>query len=102
MMRIVTVLIALFVFAAFLVVDAGAILSLVFSWAISGPPYRWVLLCALLAIVALYVCRPKGLRVSGRARARANRSSRQPGARRPQKSKPQARRQKSIATPSKR
>jgi hypothetical protein len=56
MMRIAVVLVALFVFAALLVVDTGGILGLIFSWAISGPAYRWMLLSAP-AIVALYYVR---------------------------------------------
>ena len=69
MMRIAVVLVALFVFAALLVVDTGGILGLIFSWAISGPAYRWMLLSALLVIVALYCVRrrQKRPRVSGRA-----------------------------------
>jgi membrane protein implicated in regulation of membrane protease activity len=100
MMRIAVVLVALFVFAALLVVDTGGILGLIFSWAISGPAYRWMLLSALLAIVALYCVRrrQKRPRVSGRARTQITRSSRQPGVRRPQKPKLKDRRQKSVAS----
>ena len=94
--------IALFVFVALLMLDTGVILGLAFPWALGGPAYRWILLCALLAIVALYVCRRKGPRFSVRARDRATRSPRQPRASRPQKSNPQARRQKPIATLGKR
>jgi transposase InsO family protein len=79
-MRIAVAVIALFVFAALLVMDTGAILSLAFSWAIGGPAYRWILLGALIAVVALYLCRQIGPHASGRARARTTRSPRQPGA----------------------
>ena len=40
-------------YADLLVVDTGALLHLVFSWAMSGPADRWALLCALFVIVAL-------------------------------------------------
>ena len=58
-MIIVVAVIALIVFAALLIMDTGAVLRLAFSWAIGGPAYRWILLCALLIMVALYVGRKK-------------------------------------------
>ena len=91
---------ALFVFAALLVVDTGGILGLIFSWAISGPAYRWMLLSALLAIVALYCVRrrQKRPRVSGRAHSLVAPA----GVWRPQQPKLKDRRQKSVASRSKR
>lgn len=101
MMRIAVVVVALFVFATLLVVDTGAILGLIFSWAIGGPAYHWILISALLAIIAWYVRRrQKRPRVS--RRALAIRSQRRLGVRRPQKSKLQSHRLKSNAAPGKR
>jgi hypothetical protein len=57
-MRIAALVIACVVFAALLVVDTGALLHLVFAWAMGGPAYRWALLCAPI-VVALYIWGPK-------------------------------------------
>jgi hypothetical protein len=100
--RIAVAVIALFVFVALLIMDTRAIVALAFSWGIGGLSNRWILLSAPLAFVVWYVYRQDGLRASGRARARATRSRRQTRASRPQKSRSQAHRQKSLATLGKR
>jgi hypothetical protein len=106
MMRIVTILSALFVFAALLVVDTGAILGLIFSWATGGPAYRWILLCAPFAIVALYVWgqkhRQKRRRTMGRNGAGPARVKRRASANHPQNAKSNDRRKKAIASRGKR
>ena len=103
MMKIVVVLVALFVFAALLVVDTGALLGLISSWVLGGPAYRWILLCAPLAIIVLCAWgrnqSPKRGRTAGKTRAKPDHM---PRAIRPQKAKSKDRRQRSVANRGKR
>ena len=64
-MKIAALVIAYVVFAALLVVDTGALLHLVFAWAMSGPAYRSALLYAPI-VVALYIWGQKRHRALGR------------------------------------
>jgi hypothetical protein len=87
--RIAVLLIALFVFAALLVVDTGALLHLMVSLVMSRPAYRWAFILVPLAILGLYVWGRKGGHAPSRVRADRARLSRRPapgarkGSRRP-------------------
>jgi len=86
-MRIAVVLIAVFVFAALLGLDTGALLRLSFSWATEGPVNRWLLPSAASAIAALAVWWQKTGRHVRRTRAGSSASRRRPKVKSPQRSK---------------
>jgi hypothetical protein len=95
-MRIAAVLVTICISIALFGLDTEALLRLAFSWMVGGPTYRWILPCAVFAVVVFYVCRQKTSGLVGRRRIGSARGQRKLKVKRQPKSKQQVRQRRST------